>query len=295
MPDILFKKLITIETLGLIIAGLQLVIAYPQLKLAYKSVSSDEITSFRENIRQFNTHVESFVFVDIPDSLMNENVKIARRFQKQIYTYSLFIVNANWDRDISIHTFDIDSVMQTPQFRNDKTYDQLRIKKNQEFLNNYIFNMLAPQKITNVTERIQANNKGTQRLSETLNRIHEYYSNSADSTLLISQIEQKIMENTLSSQGELNTSLGQSLSKLETTYENIKRIRENKGLDIYNKEKKVKEEFIGFQSMYNQYLLNPAFNEYIKGMDEMCVDYIAFLNLIQLKYAYNVDLDLSRD
>lgn len=82
-PNVLFKRLITLETLAVVIATLQLVIAYPQLKIAYETATSDDVNKFQEYLQQFNSHVESFVLVDIPDSLGNEEVIKARNFPKR--------------------------------------------------------------------------------------------------------------------------------------------------------------------------------------------------------------------
>ena len=34
---------------------------------------------------------------------------------------------------------------------------------------------------------------------------------------------------------------------------------------------------------------NESYKNTISGMDDMCLDFINFLNLIQFKYAYNID------
>lgn len=54
-----------------------------------------------------------------------------------------------------------------------------------------------------------------------------------------------------------------------------------------------KKEVRKVRNDYNKFMNSPAFNTLIKSMDMLCMDYIAFLNIVQLKYAYNVDLDLS--
>lgn len=223
MPDILFKKLVKIESLGVIIAGLQLIIAYPQLQLAYDSVSTDDITEFNKDLKQFQSHVEKFIIVDIPDSLVNENVEIARVFQKQIYAYSLFITNANWDREIPDKSLNIDSVFQTLDFRNNKDYKQL--KKNQNLLNDYVYSLITLQGVSDVNKGLIANFTGTLRLAKTLKKIDEYYLNTADSTLLLSQVNKETQTNVTESLKEIYDLSFNSSDSMSRALSEIKKLR----------------------------------------------------------------------
>lgn len=291
MPDILFKKLVKIESLGVIIAGLQLIIAYPQLQLAYDSVSTDDITEFNKDLKQFQSHVEKFIIVDIPDSLVNENVEIARVFQKQIYAYSLFITNANWDREIPDKSLNIDSVFQTLDFRNNKDYKQL--KNNQNLLNDYVYSLITMQGVRDVNKGLIANFTGTLRLAKTLKKIDEYYLNTADSTLLLSQVNKETQTNVTESLKEIYDLALNSSDSMSRALSEIKKITEDSSMDISVKARMFKKEVRKVRNDYNKFMNSPAFNTLIKSMDMLCMDYIAFLNIVQLKYAYNVDLDLS--
>lgn len=275
MPDVLLKKLVKIESLGVIIAGLQLIIAYPQLQLAYDSVAKDDITKFNENLKQFQSHVEKFIIVDIPDSLVNEDVKIARVFQKQIYAYSLFITNANWNRDISLN---IDSVLQTLKLDN-KERDNLHC-------------IIAMHRIKSVNKRLTANLFGVDNAVETLSKVEKFYSNHADSTLFLSQIDDESLKTAAKALNELKELSHKCKHSMIRALSEIDKINNGSSKDCVKARRRKKE----IQKVHNalkNYYDEPAFNTLIKSMDMQCMDYIAFLNIVQLKYAYNVDLDLD--
>ncbi|MCQ2116976.1 MAG: hypothetical protein MJY76_02415 [Bacteroidales bacterium] len=294
MPSVLFGKIITLQGLGVIIAGLQLIIAYPQLKSAYKSVSNDQFIEFNKNLNRFYSHVEDYVFVDIPDSLMNEDVRRAKMFQKQLYTYSLFIINANWDRSISVKSIDADSILQTTKFQNNEDYKQLKKKKNMKLLTDYAYNYLALEKIENVYKRLGSNSIGAKKMDETLLKITSYYySNTADSTLLISQINNGVMANTLEALSLINESLSKASNSVKKYRALLNEIYQNPSTDIFIKVSRTKNIIQSLCKELNNTLAISAYNDYINGLDAMCGEYIAFLNLMQLKYAYKVDLDID--
>lgn len=290
ISDILLKKIVPFEIIGLIISALQLVIAYPQLQLAYKSVSSDDVTELKECIEQFNSHIESLVFVDIPDSLLNDETKKARVFQKQLYTYSLFLVNADWDGDLTVTSLDVDSVMQTSAFKNNNN-----IRKDVKLLSDLAYSAASTQKMLEVGQRLQVNFIGTQNFTRALETINNYYNSQvADSLLLSSQVKKSNMLGILKSQDEIISLQTKATKQFEITRKEIERINSNNVLDVHQKAELIKKELDKSRKIYNEYVNSPAILMFIKQMDKMCLDYIAFLNLIQLKYGYNVELDLDK-
>lgn len=64
-------------------------------------------------------------------------------------------------------------------------------------------------------------------------------------------------------------------------------------LDIKEKIKRNRKEFQRFLNSFNKYLNSAALRDYIKDVDKMCLDYMAFLKLVQLEHAYDVDLNLN--
>lgn len=289
MPDVLLKKLVKIESLGVIIAGLQLIIAYPQLQLAYDSVSKDNITKFNEDLKQFHSHVEEFVTVDIPDSLVNENVKTARVFQKQVYAYSLFIVNANWSTDILADLLNIDSLLQTQESLKNKVCKQFK-KETQKKQNN-AYSKEALRRLIDASTRLKASLLVSHGFGETIFRINEFYLNTVDSNLLLSQINRANMEKVVDLQKRLMELDGKYLNSLTRASSEIDKINKDSSMDEYAKEEKKKEEVQKVYDAYKEYLEDPTFSIYMKTMDTVCLDYMTFLNIVQLKYAYNVDLD----
>lgn len=275
VSDILFKKIVPIGVLGVIISLLQLIIAIPQLQLAYKSVSQDDVAEFKKSIEQFNSHVASFIFVDIPDSLQNEDVLVARKYQKQIYTYSLSIINADWDIEAKPNIGAIKDAASDPM-------EQRQI-------------ITAPiAKMMNVLGRIQTNFNVAQNLYTTLLETSSryVYGSKHDSLLISSQIkisELKAIRN-----------FQDTLSVLQSDFEKQLRIAATKiniemDSQISDKRKNnlLLREVETICESYNDYLNGSTFNNYIKSIDKVCLDYINFLNIVQLEYAYNVNLTLK--
>lgn len=278
MPDVLLKKLVKIESLGVIIAGLQLIIAYPQLQLAYDSASKDDITKFNEDLKQFRSHVEEFIIVDIPDSLVNEDVKTARVFQKQIYAYSLFITNANWDREIPDKSLNIDSVLQTLKLDN-KERDNLHC-------------IIAMHRIESVNKRLTANLFGVDNAVETLSKVEKFYSNHADSTLFLSQIDDESLKTAAKALNELKELSHKCKHSMIRALSEINKINKDSSRECV-KARRLKKEIQKIHNAFKNYYEDPAFTTFINVVDTVCLDYMAFLNIVQLKYAYNVDFDLE--
>lgn len=271
-PDVLFKKLIGIEGLGVIIAILQLFIAYPQLKAAYQSATSNDVKKLQESIERFQTHVDDFIFVDIPDSLVTEEVKQAQLFQKRLYSYSLAIVNADW---------------------NFEPYQNTKIRqKNGESKEDY---ELASQIIslmpyyTSIGDCYTANMQLMEKMCEELIAIDAYYlkRQRTDGILLETQIQKDRLAELQNQISELDSLSRSTQSQIDVIMQDINAIDKNK-LNRSTK-KRCAKRFKEIEKLkYKQYN-NPVLHKCVDNFDKICLDHIEFLNLILLKYAYNVD------
>lgn len=271
-PDVLFKKLIGIEGLGVIIAILQLFIAYPQLKAAYQSATSNDVKKLQESIERFQTHVDDFIFVDIPDSLVTEEVKQAQLFQKRMYSYSLALVNADWNFEPYQDTA-IQSLV--------KEQTKGKSKEEKELASTYL-SLLYYQSIGN---RYRANMYMVGKLIEEFSAIDNYYLNhhGIDSVLMVTQIDINTRDEALNQLKKID--------RLTTSTNNQSQdLVQKAAQDINNKNKqRVLKDVRKYKELQYKYYSNPVLYEFVGNMDKICLDYIEFLNLIQLKYAYNVD------
>lgn len=93
------KKIRIIDLLILLIAILQVIIALPQLKWAYESVSDNDMKKLRQEFVDFRNHNASLSIIQVPDSIMDDKIKIVGFYQKQIFLNSSIISNFYIDTD----------------------------------------------------------------------------------------------------------------------------------------------------------------------------------------------------
>lgn len=285
----LFKELISVEQLGVVIAGLQLIIAFPQLKMAYKSVTSDNITVLYEEIANFNNHIDNFAFVSIPDSLIDDDVHRAMMFQRQLYTASLYIVNTNWSSDIFVDADNVATYINTPAMRRILLSNDLS-RKNESLLKEYTYEILASAEIVNIAERMQANYAGLASGIRILQTINSYYETSADSSLLATQIDGNLIKSVAADFDRLSERTDILRAQTSATYDLICEICADTGMSINDKVKKLRKVVKKQQKHHCDYYNDPSFEQSIKGIDKIFMDYISFLNLVQLEHAYDVPL-----
>lgn len=275
------KDIVGLQVIGTIIAVFQALIAWPQLKSAWEAATSDDIDKLQQTLSEFYNHVENYVIVDIPDSLMNDEVKQARYFQKQIYTYSLAIVNQeDWRIDeadnIKIDSIDWHNVEK--QYGLDKDIAKCST--------NIIQNIMWRKKLDIKMER---NQTLFQNLNITLQNITTYYNNCyKDSVIMAAQINTSIMKEILLEMNQLTETYKQ-LNKNQNKEKNILNQLKQKDSNLSIKLQELSDlENQNRQLVQKMYYSGVLIRLY-KLYDKMCIDYISTLNLIQLKYAYNID------
>lgn len=116
--------------------------------------------------------------------------------------------------------------------------------------------------------------------------IHSYYSSTSDSIILSAQINWDKANDIESSMNIINKDLEEIY---ECCIESNKIVEKSKNFEFskdaeirYAETEKLKEKI-------THLFENESYKNTISGMDDMCLDFINFLNLIQFKYAYNID------
>lgn len=281
VPDDLLRKLVKIECLGVIIAVLQLIIAFPQLRLAYESATSSDITELKNVINNFKKHVESYQFVNIPDSLQNIEVCQAKEYQQKLYAYSLYIVHADWYSNINIEEINVqsDTVVNILLSHN---VDKKDIKPTVDFMNH----ILRKQHYKHIISKFGIQFNAVHNFIKLTKDIHSYYLSKSDSTLLSAQINWDKARDIDNSMNIIIKNLDEISKTLD---ESNKIIEKSKDLE-FSKDAEIRyAETEKLKNPITHLFEDESYKNTISGMDDMCLDFINFLNLIQLKYAYNLD------
>lgn len=269
------KNIVGLQVIGTIIAAFQAFIAWPQLKSAWEAATSDDISKLQQTLSEFNNHVENYVIVDIPDSLMNDEVKQARYFQKQIYTYSLAIANQDWDLDMG-DVADMD------------TTDWFDVEKRTGLDKDLAKDLFKTNKIQRNYKIMRTRILLSQNLVGQAMNITKYYNEySEDSVIIAAQIKTAIMKKILLEETKQTEILIQLDSIVNVRNNIIKQIRPNDGKKLLPSRKL--SDITSKEKLLCQELLKSIVFTF-KLFDELCFDYISALNLIQLKYAYNIKL-----
>lgn len=266
------KNIVGLQVIGTIIAVFQAFIAWDQLKSAWEAVTSDDISKLQQTLSEFNNHVDNYVIVDIPDSLMNDEVKQARYFQKQIYTYSLAMVNQDWSRDRLV-------------LNNCKNTDDVK-SMIIDILNN-----ISRRKDLIIPKRMLIDN-----LIDKSSEIAEYYRYSNDNMFFLTMLNRETMDSILS----ISNSFTKELEIINNRLDSVCQILESgiqnestpKSRVAFEEDRKIiLKEILPILDEINLLFEKNLHRQMIicKYFDEMCLDYISILNLIQLKYAYNID------
>ena len=282
VPDDLLRKLVKIECLGVIIAVLQLIIAFPQLRLAYESATSSDISELKKVIDNFNKHVESYQFANIPDSLQNKEVCRAKEYQQKLYAYSLYIVHADWNSNININEFNAQSDTIVLNVLSSHNVEKKDIKPTVVFMNH----ILRRRHYEHIFTKFRIQFNALRNFIKLTEDIHSYYSSTSDSIILSAQINWDKANDIESSMNIINKDLEEIY---ECCIESNKIVEKSKNFEFskdaeirYAETEKLKEKI-------THLFENESYKNTISGMDDMCLDFINFLNLIQFKYAYNID------
>lgn len=116
--------------------------------------------------------------------------------------------------------------------------------------------------------------------------IHSYYSSTSDSILLSAQINWDKANDIDNSMNIIIKNLDDILKNIDESNkitENSKDLNFSKYAEIrYAETEKLKNKI-------KHLFEDESYKNTISGLDDMCLNFINFLNLIQLKYAYNLD------
>lgn len=285
MPHDLLNKLVRIEGLGLFIAVMQLFIAFPQLKAAYETLENNDINNLKESLETFNKHLESAVIVDIPDSLMNEDVAKARTYQKELYAYSLFLTHCNLVWDYPETDINIDSIISNSKY-DEKTETIVRLTYVQSNFN------ARMAKITDALDRFNATNKCITNINKLISRIEDDY-RKEDSLMSIVQTPKVLTIQQWNSIQNVDTLFNTVTKNIHCTINSCHQ-KQNyaKNASFKLQLEAIEESVKGTEAMENEFkrfLNSNEINNYITTCDKVCLQYIQLLNLIQLKYAYGVN------
>lgn len=295
MPEVL-RPLIHIEGIAVIIAILQLFIAIPQLESSLKASTSEDINSLGEMLITLQQHLDDYNSVEIPDSLVNEEVVQARLFQKQLYSYSLYLYGAT----SSLEQAKLDQKFFVADSSLIKTLIDANIPiklLNEDVL--LLQNINALNYCQNINKILMANCQCLMAINSLQYQILEYYEKSADSVmvahLLLGQTYININTllttyfNGLNSAGQdlytpkmvklvndICSRYSNHMNKIDQLIMQIKLHRLN---NIVN---------VAIQKNWNSYNIS-LYVEIMKRVDQICLSYSNMLNVIQLEHAYKVD------
>lgn len=86
-----FDKMLFLNILVVVIAILQVIIALPQLKWGYDALTDNDTKRLHNEFVNFRNHNAAITLISIPDSVLNDNIKIVRYYQKEVFLYSSII------------------------------------------------------------------------------------------------------------------------------------------------------------------------------------------------------------
>ena len=281
------RNIFGLQVIGVIIAFFQALIAWPQLKSAWEAATSDDIDKLQQTLSEFYNHVENYVIVDIPDSLMNDEVKQARYCQKQIYTYSLALVNQDWNFDmgdvVDMDTIDWYDVEKQSGLDKDLAKDLLKT------FQNVIGFQRNKKKLANGMELLGNLAYQAQSITEYYNKCPE------DSVIIAIQVNAAVISEKICSEIAILTDKFVPLDSINNVaIDALMQIIQNDGNTLLL-QRKLSEISNKEQQLLQELIKSNVLKEIFELSDELCFDYISALNLIQLKYAYDVELYASKD
>lgn len=205
----------------------------------------------------------------------------AKEYQQKIYAYSLYILHANRDYDIDIKEINAKSDSVSTILSTNGV-----AKKDQNTFADAMNYMLRMPHYRNLMLKYISQFKTINKFVALVDSINDYYSKS-DSSLISTQLNLKGLE------GLKSYMITQEINQ-EALYKQLnqmnERIEDSKSLDFSSQSRIRYEESEKIRKCLEKLLKDGSFEKTVDSVYNLSTDIIGILNLVQLKYAYNIDL-----